>query len=91
MITFEEKFNFVERVKKLPAEAMTLLMNILREVCPQAVITKDPKKMQIQIDAFDKQTLVVLHEKLDTLMGKSDPVSNEDHSVETPDKNMQSE
>ncbi len=67
--SFDEKYDFLERVKKLPAEKMSELVNAIREQCPAGVKTKDPKKLQVNMDAMGKQDIAVLQTKLDSLMG----------------------
>jgi len=83
--SFDEKFGFLDRIKKLPSENMSLFINEIKDICPKAIQVKD-KKMNIQLDNLDKENLELLNKKLDEMMSAKNDINEEVHSENPENK-----
>ncbi|CAI2380146.1 unnamed protein product [Moneuplotes crassus] len=55
-ISFEEKINLTENVRKLTNKGLTVFVKYVKEHCPAAVSDVDSEKIQVKICDIDKET-----------------------------------
>jgi hypothetical protein len=62
VVSFEEKWEVTEQIKKLTHEALMSMVKICRDNCPRAVKELEGDKVQITIDELDRTTFDLLKE-----------------------------
>ena len=55
-IPFEQKVVFAEDVRKLENEGLTKFVRLIKEHWPSAIDDVDSEKLQVKIDAIDRET-----------------------------------
>lgn len=62
VISFDEKWDVTEQIKKLSHDSLISMVEICRERCPRAVKELEAEKVQITIDDLDRSTFNLLKE-----------------------------
>mmetsp|Transcript_7583 Transcript_7583/g.14219 ORF Transcript_7583/g.14219 Transcript_7583/m.14219 type:complete len:212 (-) Transcript_7583:159-794(-) len=62
VVSFEEKWEVTEQIKKLNHDTLLSMVTICREHCPRAVKELEADKVQITIDDLDRATFNLLKE-----------------------------
>lgn len=55
-ISFEDKLELSEKVRKVPHEILAQLVKVVQMDCPGAFQELDKERIQIKVDALDKNT-----------------------------------
>ena len=66
LVTFDEKWDFTERVKKIEHSIMEKLAEFIGEMCPDAVEDEENDRITIKIDVLDRQTFEKVQQFLDS-------------------------
>ena len=74
--TFDERFVIIEKVRKLSDENFSAFIKELTAIYPKVLSSKD-KKIQIMVDALNKEDLAAVIDKLDSLI-KSENISSDE-------------
>ena len=61
-VTFEEKWELSEQVRKLSHRALIDVVELVRKECPPALEEEDKDKVKIHLDNLDKNTFNKLQE-----------------------------
>ena len=63
-ICFEEKVDLTEKFKKVSHEMLAYLVQVIEQDCKQAICEVEHEKLQIKVDALDKETFYKLNEAI---------------------------
>lgn len=59
-VSFEEKWELTEQIKKLSHDTLLTMMTVCRESCPKALKELETDKVQITIDDLDRATFNII-------------------------------
>ena len=64
-VPFDDKVKLSERVRKLQNQSLTEFVELVKKFCSKSIKEIHPKKLQIRVNDFDKDTFQKLTEFLD--------------------------